>query len=183
MRRNSGDMSLARFQRKITNTTFLRYMHVAQGMADCLGLRGDWLERVGTRGGGDAVMHLLDFDNSVPAPAPVELAQPVVLSPVENHSHKTIQLDLTDAPMPTVQTSFRRLFRCPLTLRDQSGREWPVIYDATLSGKQYHRRLSEGWRDFCRDQGVRVGDVVEFRRCPPPDESALRVRIMKRRRS
>jgi hypothetical protein len=30
-------MSLAHFRRKITNTTFLRWMHVTQGMADGLG--------------------------------------------------------------------------------------------------------------------------------------------------
>ena len=76
----------------------------------------------------------------------------------------------------------RPLFRRQLTLRSPAGRTWPVIYEATLSCNQYHRRLSHGWHDFCRESDVRMGDVVEFQRCPLPDVNALTVRAIKRRR-
>jgi hypothetical protein len=81
------------------------------------------------------------------------------------------------------QNDFRRLFRCLLTLRDSAGQDWPVLYEATLSCNQYHRRFSQGWRDFCRNRGVQMGDVIELRRRRLLDEHTLAVRVVKRGRS
>ena len=78
----------------------------------------------------------------------------------------------------------RPAFRSPLTLRDSAGNEWPVIYEASTSNRQYHRRLSDGWAAFCRQHGVKINDTVEFRRCFKSEINGahvLAVRVLTRR--
>jgi len=160
-------------------------MHVTQDVADCLGLRGDRLGRMRTHGAGTHgacdVAH--GGEDIVPASALIQLAQSVKASPSRASAHGDCQPNKVGCPTPLSQTKFRRLFRCWLTLRDSADQDWPVLYEATLSCNQYHRRLSDGWRDFCCERGVRMGDVVEFRRRPLLNEHTLAVRVVKRRRS
>ena len=73
------------------------------------------------------------------------------------------------------------LFKHLLILRDSEAHTWPVLYESTVSARQYHRRLSRGWQDFCRYHGVQVGDTLEFQRCQQPGEAvAMRVRVVRR---
>ena len=66
-----------------------------------------------------------------------------------------------------------------MTLRDPAGCTWPVVYDASVSNRQYHRRLSDGWDAFCRHHGVKVNDAIEFRRClTPVNIDSLAVRVL-----
>lgn len=71
-------------------------------------------------------------------------------------------------------------FRSALILRDTDGRDWPVVYEGSISCKQYHRRMSHGWSAFCQANGVRVSDVVEFRRRPSRDDDTIAVRVLRR---
>jgi hypothetical protein len=176
---NTPATPAACFRRKITNATSLRFMHVTQDMADCLGLRGDRLERMRTHGAGThGACDVAHGGDVVPASALVELAHSVKASP--SRASGDCQPNKGGCPTPLALKSIHRLFRCLLTLRDSAGQDWPVLYEATLSCNQYHRRLSHGWRDFCCKRGVQVGDVVEFRRRPMLDEHTLAVRVVKR---
>lgn len=70
----------------------------------------------------------------------------------------------------------RPVFRRALTLRDTAGQAWPIVFEASTSCRQYHPRFSHGWSVFCQAHGVRVGDIVEFRRMNPAcDEGGRRV--------
>ena len=77
-----------------------------------------------------------------------------------------------------------RTFRSTLTLRDSAGCVWPVVYEASTSNRQYHRRLSEGWAAFCRHHGVEINDTIEFRRCLKRslNDGMLAARVVRRRR-
>lgn len=81
------------------------------------------------------------------------------------------------APLCTTSVLFRRT----LTMRDSFGKVWRVMYEAILSSGQYHRRLTKGWREFCRFHGVKVGGSVEFRRgvAAGEGEGMLSVRVLK----
>ncbi len=74
------------------------------------------------------------------------------------------------------------LYKHVLMLRDTNANAWPVVYEATLSCRQCHRRLGKGWRDFCRHHGVQIGDSLEFERCLPCEPELLRVRVVRRHR-
>ena len=74
------------------------------------------------------------------------------------------------------------LYKHILMVRDTDSNAWPVVYEATLSCRQRHRRLSKGWRDFCRYHGVQIGDSLEFERCLPCEPEFLRVRVVRRHR-
>lgn len=80
------------------------------------------------------------------------------------------------APMQT-------LFKHVLVVRDSESNAWPVVYEATLSASQCHRRLSKGWQDFCRYHGVQVGDTLEFQRCPRCETLTMKVRVVRRGKS
>jgi hypothetical protein len=126
-------------------------------------------------------------EHSAPASAQtaVELAHAahaVTTSPRKRGTHGDHRPRQTASHAEPAGKTRQPLFESLLTLRSPAGRTWPVIYEATLSCNQYHRRLSHGWRDFCRECNVQMGDVVEFQRCPLPDVNALTVRVIKRRR-
>lgn len=74
------------------------------------------------------------------------------------------------------------VFRHAMTLQDTKGYIWPVLYEAVMSGCQYHRRLSDGWRAFCRHHGVSLNDTIEFRRCGT-SIGDLAVRVVRRGRN
>jgi hypothetical protein len=75
------------------------------------------------------------------------------------------------------------LFKHVLVVRDSESNAWPVVYEATLSTRQCHRRLSKGWQDFCRYHGVQVGDTLEFQRCPRCETLTVKVRVVRRGKS
>ncbi len=75
-------------------------------------------------------------------------------------------------PSPTSQPLSKHV----LMVRDTDSNAWPVVYEATLSCRQRHRRLSKGWRDFCRHHGVHIGDSLEFERCLPCERVVRRHR-------
>jgi len=65
------------------------------------------------------------------------------------------------------------------------------LFRTYLTGKQYHRRLTDGWRAFCAAQNLAMGDAVHFWRDPrddfdgnhPADEPpalVLRIRVVRR---
>jgi hypothetical protein len=67
------------------------------------------------------------------------------------------------------------------------------LFRTYLTGKQYHRRLTDGWRTFCTAQGLTLGDAVHFWRsvrddagplargpAGEPPALVLRVRVMRR---
>lgn len=51
----------------------------------------------------------------------------------------------------------------------------------TTSGRQHHRRMSAGWRAFCKSVGVEVGDTLVFERTE--NENELGVGVLKAARS
>jgi len=81
-------------------------------------------------------------------------------------------------PSPTSQPLYKHV----LMVRDTDSNAWPVVYEATLSCRQCHRRLGKGWRDLCRHHGVQIGDSLEFERCLPGEPEFLRVRVVRRHR-
>ena len=143
--------------RVITSCTVMRAMHVTQAMAECLGL----------------------YEDSGTAAASEDL-------PRLNGEGLIVETIARDLPKSSnAHTRHRRpAFRSPLTLRDSAGNEWPVIYEASTSNRQYHRRLSDGWAAFCRHHGVKINDTVEFRRCLKSEingSRVLAVRVMRKR--
>ncbi len=133
-------------RRRITSTTFLRFMNLTS----------------------DMVRHL------VLAPDKLSLACVV-------HADRNRRPAEAAAGEQTKPPHHRPTFRCELRLRDGARRVWPVSYEATESSNQYHRRLVQGWREFCKHHGVRVGDAIDFVRCSPGGEADLDVRIIRRR--
>lgn len=86
-----------------------------------------------------------------------------------------------DGQGPPTTSDRHPVFRRIITLRDTAGQVWPVVYDASMSNRQYHRRLSAGWAAFCRHHGMSVNDTVEFRRCSSPTDAVdLVVRVTRR---
>jgi len=147
------------FRRKVTSITMMRAMHVTQAMADFLGLHVDAVT---------AAVHddwqCLDGGTVV----------------VERKSR-----GLQDSTSTACKSHKQHLaFRSTLTLRDSAGFVWPVVYEASTSNRQYHRRLSEGWAAFCRHHGVEINDTIEFRRCLKRsyNDGMLAVRVVRRRR-
>jgi len=91
---------------------------------------------------------------------------------------RQVPVDSNGSQVGTLLDSAHPMFHRPLTLRDSAGRAWPVVYEAILSSAQYHRRLSN-WGAFCKYNGVRVGDTVEFRRCSAGEPDTLTVRVVR----
>ena len=145
------------FRRIITSATVMRAMHVTQAMAECLGLYED----SGTAAASEDIPRLNG----------------------EGLIVETVARDLPESSNAHTR-HHRPAFRSPLTLRDSAGNEWPVIYEASTSNRQYHRRLSDGWAAFCRHHGVQINDTVEFRRCLKSEingSRVLAVRVMRKR--
>jgi hypothetical protein len=139
-------------RRRITSATSLRLMHVTEYMAQSLGLSLDRLSFAG-----------------------LECHQSCI---TERPKHAIAE----DQPAQAVcctSTRVRPIFRCKIMLRDKTGSMWPVAYEATASLKQYHRRLTQGWREFCGHHDLRVGDAVDFSPCPPGDVTTLAVAIVR----
>jgi hypothetical protein len=59
-------------------------------------------------------------------------------------------------------TSGRPVFAARVSLIDQDGRTWPVLFRTYVTGKQYHRRLTDGWRPFAAHHTLTAGDAVHF---------------------
>lgn len=140
------------FRRKVSSTTTLRNMRVIKDMAEHLGL------------------HPLS-------------SEVVEVGPRQQLATTTIK-DLTDvsglhpdgkSQARSVSKDRYPVFRSTITLQDPAGRNWPVVYEAFMSNRQYHRRLSEGWRAFCRHHGVKVNHTIEFELCVLRDVLAVRV--------
>jgi hypothetical protein len=133
-------------RRRITSTTFLRFMNLTSDMVRHLDLEPDRLSLA-------CVVHT-------------------------DRNRGPVQVAVGEQTKPP---QHRPNFRCELRLRDGARRVWPVSYEATESSNQYHRRLVQGWRELCKHHGVRVGDAIDFLRCPPGGEADLDVRIIRRR--
>jgi hypothetical protein len=144
-----GQKRLA-FRRRITSTTFLRFMNLTSDMVRHLDLDPDSLARV---------VHTDRRSVQVAVGEQTNLTSTACRSPSQCH--------------PT--------FQCEMRLRDGAGRVWPMTYEATTSSNQYHRRLAQGWREFCRHHEVRVGDAVDFRRRLPGEGVDLTVKVVRRR--
>ena len=56
----------------------------------------------------------------------------------------------------------RPVFVSQAILLDTDGRDWPVLYRTYVTGKQYHRRLTDGWRPFVTHHGLAPGDGIMF---------------------
>ena len=151
------------FRRRITSETLLRCMYVTRAMAACLELPGE------------------DFDLELPAAS----------SPTgqQDFNNGVDGLRALRTPRESASSSLSRpsgagrsssqkcQVQWALTLRDSCGTVWPVTYETVLTCGQYHRRLSQGWRAFCRHHDLQTGDTVLFRRCPSGDSYAVAVRI------
>ena len=145
------------FRRIITSTTVMRAMHVTQAMAECLGLYGD----SGTAAASDDRPRLAEEGAAM---ATMARSRPHASKAHARHE--------------------RPAFRSPLIIQDSAGNEWPVMYEASTSNRQYHRRLSEGWAAFCRHHGVQINDTIEFRRCFKSEidgPRVLAVRVLRKR--
>ena len=70
-------------------------------------------------------------------------------------------------------------FHTKIMVIDLHQKCWPVKFSFHVTSKQYHRKLGQGWHDFCVAHGVRVGDAVEFRRLSGRLVS-VHVRVLKR---
>jgi hypothetical protein len=145
------------FRRKITSTAVMRAMHVTQAMMECLGLDMD----SGTAAASDGLSRLAEVEAMVETRAR-DL-------PESSNGHTVLD---------------RPAFRSLMILRDSVGNEWPVIYEAFMSKRQYHRRFSDGLAAFCRHHGVKINDTIEFRRCLNSQEGdgMLGVRVLRRRK-
>jgi hypothetical protein len=80
-----------------------------------------------------------------------------------------------------LRTTSHPEFQRELMLQDPAGCTWPVVYEASRSNQQYHRRLSRGWAEFCRHIGVKLNDTIEIRRCLRgcPNVETLAVRVLR----
>jgi hypothetical protein len=140
------------FRRKITSATTLRNMHVTKAMAERLSLHWHWPE-VGVSGS-QRVSRLAEGEADL---RPGGQGQVIAFG---------------DDRYP--------VFRHAMTLRDSAGCTWPVVYEAFISNRQYHRRLSDGWGAFCRHHSVKLNDTIEFRRClTPVNVDSLAVRVLR----
>jgi hypothetical protein len=140
LRRPQQTQGRSTFRRTITSATTLRSMHVTKAMAECLGLHWNWPE-VGVSGS-QRVSRLAEGEADL---RPGGQGQVIAFG---------------DDRYP--------VFRHAMTLRDSAGCTWPVVYEAFISNRQYHRRLSDGWGAFCRHHSVKLNDTIEFRRCLKP---------------
>jgi hypothetical protein len=59
-------------------------------------------------------------------------------------------------------SSGRPLFAARVSITDQDGRTWPVLFRTYVTGMQYHRRLTDGWRPFAVHHALTAGDAVHF---------------------
>ena len=156
--RSKRDLPAPSFRRRITSSTFLRFMNVTDDMARRLGLEPASLapacvhEACQTAAGGRTLLTLAGQRKS----------------PTTSRACRTL-------------TQHRPNFRIQLRLRDGSGRLWPMSYETTTSHNQYHRRLVHGWREFCRHHDLRVGDAVDFSRSPRGGQMDVDVKIVRRR--
>lgn len=74
--------------------------------------------------------------------------------------------------------SGRPVFAARLSLVDDDGRAWPVMFRTYVTGKQYHRRLTAGWGSFASHHSLTAGDAVHFwRRAEDECEDALVMRV------
>ena len=55
-------------------------------------------------------------------------------------------------------------FHTKIMVADVHQKCWPVKFSFHVTPKQYHRKLGQGWHEFCVAHAVGVGDAVEFRR-------------------
>jgi hypothetical protein len=142
------------FRRKITSATTLRNMHVTKVMAVCLGLH--WTRpEVGVSG--------------------QRVARWVAGKADSRLSGQGQVITFSDDRNP--------VFRHAMTLQDTAGCTWPIVYEAFMSNRQYHRRLSDGWGAFCRHHSVKVNDTIELTRCSTPlHVDSLAVRVLRRGR-
>jgi len=62
----------------------------------------------------------------------------------------------------------RRSNRCTIHILSPDGVRHPVSMLSIVGS--HHRRLTEGWRSFCRHARVRIGDTVQFCRTDVPGE-------------
>jgi hypothetical protein len=62
---------------------------------------------------------------------------------------------------------FQKLF--PVTLIDSANQRWNITYIATSRENLLSGRLVDGWDAFCRANGLRIGDMVEFTRVEDPN--------------
>lgn len=93
----------------------------------------------------------------------------------------TLQLGGQGQGVTVVNCDRHPAFRRVIALRDTVGNVWPVVYEGSMSNRQYHRRLSDGWGAFCRHHDVKVSDTVEFRRyLKPMSVDSLSVRVIRR---
>jgi hypothetical protein len=136
LRRPQQTQGRSTFRRKITSATTLRSMHVTKAMTECLGLHWNWPE-VGVSGS-QRVSRWADGEADF---------RPGGQGQVNA---------FVDDRCP--------VFRHAMTLRDPANYMWPVVYEASVSNRQYHPRLSDGWGAFCRYHGVKINDTIEFRR-------------------
>jgi len=156
------------FRWRITSETCLRCLYVTRAMAACLELPDDEV-RLGCAAAASG---------SSPVGQPGCQGGGSVRAPTTPHG-------CASSPPPSARTAHRggRLPKCHkqwlVILLDTSGNVWPVTYEAVLTCGQYHRRFSQGWREFSRHHALRSGDVVLFRRCPPRDGCTMTVRIVR----
>ena len=131
------------FRRKITSAAVMRAMHVTQAMMECLGLNMD----SGTAAASDGLSRLAEVGAMV----------------------ETRVRDLPESSDAHTRHN-RPAFRSLMTLRDSAGKEWPVIYEAFMSKRQYRRRFSDG--------------LAAFRRCLKKhgSDGMLAVRVLRRRK-
>ena len=157
------------FRRRITSDTVLRCMYVTRAMAACLDLPDEEVCLFGSAAAASG---------SSPVGPPGCQGGGSVRAPTTPHG-------CASSPPPSARTAHRsgslpkRLKQWLVILLDTSGNVWPVTYEAVLTCGQYHRRFSQGWRDFSRHHALRSGDAVLFRRCPPGDGCTMTVRIVR----
>jgi len=154
------------FRRTMSSAPALRCLYVTQGMAACLGFH-DMMEYSNER------LLKASFGRQ---------SQATVLATCTNDQKNLQSLCGSPGNQACPASPSSPGFRMTLTMRDPAGHAWPVVYEATLTSRQYHRRLTNGWREFCRHHHVRHGDVVAFRRCAPGDPDTMTVRVVRRGR-
>ena len=91
--------------------------------------------------------------------------------------HKQLALQ---AMFPSHDPGRRRAQTCHVHLCvPATGASLSVKMVRTVSNGKQHRRFREGWRSFCEQAGLQVGDVLRFKR--GVDVNSLTVHIEKRR--
>ena len=154
---SSGETSLRlTFRRSVSSSTALRCLFVTQAMATCLSLRDEEHE---SENAGSTVT-TVDDDISLAGAGSLQ--------------QSSVKASLSPTAIP--------VFCRTLTMRDSAGQVWPVVYEGIQTCGQHHRRLTHGWREFCRHHQVRHGDAVEFRRCAPGNQDTVTVRVVRRGR-